>query len=217
MVDSIVQQKNAATVKSKTMKKIILTLVCGVSLLGAVASALAQGTVTITGTGSGTLNGIGFSNNSFLWTLTYSTNSPYTGFGANSTVYTTLTSQISLQGGPAFNVTSSTGTWINYSSPGSFNLAPMSGIPGSNILTISGTPGWNGFSAFTSQANPSAAFNQFVNVATAQGALTMSSGSVSLVTISGAAPVPEPSTYALMGIGALALVRKLRPSKSRVE
>jgi hypothetical protein len=57
--------------------------------------------MTITGTGSGTLNGVGFSNDSFLWVLNYSTTAPYTGFGAGSTVYTTLTSQISLNGGPA--------------------------------------------------------------------------------------------------------------------
>jgi hypothetical protein len=185
----------------KIMKKSILTLVCGLALLGAVASASAQGTLTITGTGNGTLNGVEFSNNSFLWTLTYSTNSPYTGFGANSTVYTTLTSQMSLQGGTAFNVTGSTGTWIDYSSPSSFNLAPMNGIPGANILTVAGSPGWDGVSAFTSQANPGSGFSQFVNVATEQGALTMDSGSVSLVTLSGFAPVPEPSTWALMAVG----------------
>jgi hypothetical protein len=193
------------------MKKNLTRIVCGLALLGAVISAPAQGTVTITGTGSGTLNSVGFSNDSFLWTLTYSTSSPYTGFGANSTVYTTLTSQISLQGGSAFNVTGSTGTWINNSSPGSFNLAPMAGIPGSNILTVSGTPGWDGVSAFTSQANPGSAFNQFVNVATALGPLTMNSGSVSLVTISGVAPVPEPATLALAtvgGLGALVMCRR---------
>lgn len=198
------------------MKKNIQTtsaalLICGIALLGMVISASAQGTLTITGTGSGTLNGVGFSNDSFLWVLNYSTTAPYTGFGANSTVYTTLTSQISLNGGPAFNVTGSTGTWLNNSIAGNLSLAPMAGRPGANILSIYANPGWDGVSAYTSQANPSSSFSQFNNIATAQGALTMSSGSVSLVTLSGVAPVPEPSTLALScigGLGALAIFRR---------
>jgi hypothetical protein len=193
------------------MKKMMYSLFVGAALLGAAVSASAQGTLTITGTGSGTLNGVAFSNNSFLWVLTYSTSSPYTGFGANSTVYTTSTSQISLNGGTAFNVTGSTGTWIDYATSGHFSLAPMAGKPGPNILTITGTPGWDGVSAFTSQANPTANFGQFTSIATAQGALTMSSGSVSLVTLSGVAPVPEPCTLALAGmsgLGGLMLFRR---------
>ncbi len=190
----------------------IALLICGAALLGIASSASAQGTLTITGTGSGTLNGVGFSNNSFLWVLTYSTMSPYTGFGAGSTVYTTLTSQISLNGGSAFNVTGSPGVWIANTIAGHINAAPMVAIPGSNILTMYGTPGWDGVSAFTS-SNPSSQFNQFNNIATDLGALTMSSGSVSLLTISGVAPVPEPSTLALSSLGGLGGLLMLRRRK----
>jgi hypothetical protein len=188
-------------------------LVCGLILLGTVILASAQGTLTIAGTGSGTLNGVGFSNDSFLWTLTYSTNSPYTGFGADSTVYTTLTSQISLQGGTAFDVNGSPGVWIDYAIAGFFDLAPMAGIPGANILTVYGNPGWDGVSAFTSQADPSSSFSQFDSIATAQGPLTMSSGSVSLVTISGVTPAPEPSTLALATLGGLGSLLMFRRRK----
>jgi hypothetical protein len=197
------------------MKTNLIKLICGLAVLGIVSQAAAQGTVTITGTGSGTVDGSPFSNSSFIWTLTYSTNSPYTGFGANSTVYTTLTSQISLQAfnNPTLNVTGSPGMWINNANPNSFSLAPMAGIPGANILTITGTPGWNGVNAFTSQANPTSAFNQFVNIATSAGDLTMSSGSVSQVTIAGIAPVPEPSTIALAGIGGVSALVMFRRRK----
>jgi len=43
-----------------------------------VATVTAQPSVDITGTGSGSLNGVGFTDDSFDWTLTYSTASPYT-------------------------------------------------------------------------------------------------------------------------------------------
>jgi hypothetical protein len=194
------------------IKKQILTLLPGLILLGTTSSTPAQGTLTITGTGSGTLNGVGFTDDSFLWVLNYSTTAPYTGFGADSTVYTTMSSQITLNGGSPVTVTGSTGTWLDYANSGDFDLAPMQGIPGSNILTIYGTPGWNGTSAFTSQANPGSSFSQFNSIVTDNGPLTISSGSVSLVTLSGAA-VPEPSTLALTAVGGLGWLLLFRKRK----
>ena len=47
------------------MKTNLTKLVCGLALLGAVSSATAQSTLTIDGTGSGTLNGVGFTDDSF--------------------------------------------------------------------------------------------------------------------------------------------------------
>jgi hypothetical protein len=188
------------------MKTNLIKLVCGLILLGAVSSATAQSTLTIDGTGSGTLNGVGFTGDSFVWTLTFPSTVAYTAWGPTQPVYATLTSQITLNGGSVINVTGSAGLWFSFGSPGTLNIAPMNGIPGANILSIfTATPGWDGISAYTSATLPNNSFSQFNSIATDHGSLTMSSGSVSLVTISGIA-VPEPSTLALAGLGGLSLL-----------
>ncbi|MGA2280311.1 MAG: PEP-CTERM sorting domain-containing protein [Verrucomicrobiota bacterium] len=191
------------------MKTKILKLVSCLALLGAVVTAPAQSVFTITGTGSGSLNGVAFTDSAFEWTLTFSTDNPNISFGANNPIYTLSVSQITLNGGSPINVTEEEGLWINLDpSLYNFSAAPIRMSGGSatgNILTVYGTPGWDGVTAFTSDADPGSAFNQFWNIATDQGPLTMSDGTVSLVTITGA-PVPEPSTLALASLGSLSLL-----------
>jgi hypothetical protein len=193
------------------MKTNLIKLVCGLILLGTVISALAQSTLTITGTGSGTLNGVGFSNEAFDWTFTFSTNNPNLTEGSLGPIYTLSVSQITLQGeGSPINVTQSEGLFVYYGWSGHYELGPinMTGTtPGAFIMEVYGTPypSWDAVSAFTSDANPSLILNSFTDIATDQGSLTMNSGTVSLVTIT-AEPVPEPSTLALAGLSGLGLL-----------
>jgi hypothetical protein len=188
---------------NKQMNTKLTKLVCGLALLGAVISASAQSTLTIDGTGSGTLNGVGFTGDSFELKLTYPSTVAYTNWGPTQPVYATSTSKITLNGGSVINVTGSPGLWFSFGSPGTLSIAPMAAILGANIMSIYTTSGWDGVSAYTSATITSSYMNQFTSgIATDHGSLAMSSGSVSLVTISGIA-VPEPSTLALAAVGGL--------------
>lgn len=191
-----------------SMKPKIFGILFGLAFLGVAGTTMAQGTLTITGTGSGTLNGSSFSNDSFIWTLNYSTSNPYLGWGANQPVYTVSSSQLTLDGTPltvsVTGASSASGLWYDWDAS-SLSLAPMFGNPGGNILTIISGEGWDGASDYSSTSIGYASFSQFYNLATDQGALTMSSGNVSSLAIAGY--VPEPSTLALTILAGTALLR----------
>jgi hypothetical protein len=195
------------------MKTQLLKLACGLALLSAVVTAPAQSVLSITGTGSGTLNGVGFSNDTFDWMITFSTANPTIPWGPTQPIYTILMSQITLQGvGSPINVTQSEGLFVAidpyYASSGLFFIAPirMTGsTPGANILGINGTTFLDGLSSFTSSTITTGNFGQFTGVATDQGSLTMNAGTVNLVTVT-VEPVPEPTTLALAGLGGLSLL-----------
>lgn len=191
------------------MKALITHITLGLVLLGTMATAPAQSVLTITGTGSGTLNGSEFSDAAYSWELTFSTGNPNINFGTDNPIYTLSSSVITLQGVETpINVTQEEGLWFQIA-PATFMMAPirMSGsTAGGNILTIYGSPGWDTVSAFTSDPDPGSGYSQFSDIATDQGSLTMWFGNVSLVTITGITPVPEPSTMALAALGGTSLL-----------
>jgi hypothetical protein len=181
------------------MKKFILCCLVAVSLEVSAAELMSSVVeYTISGTGSGSLNGTPFSNRSFTFNLigdamNYSPN----GFGGH---------QISPLNSAAFSVTgfdsglfaiattigvNDTSSWIYFSNASanrdliSLNLGTPVDITGS-------------ISAIQS-VYATAIANQFVNIATTQGAFSLDSLSTQLVFSSKA--VPEPSTYALLGLG----------------
>jgi len=189
------------------MKKQILPLILALS--GLTSTAMADGVFTITGTGSGTLNGVEFTDSSFQWTMDITTNR-YTGWGPSQPIYAWTLSEITLSGvASPINVTQDAGLFAWLDTPdNSFFVAPirMNGsTPLSNILTLSGTPDWDGVLSFTSTSMTTMSFNQFSGLQTDQGALSMPSGTITSVSFAGT-PVPEPSALALSVLGGLGLL-----------
>ena len=158
-------------------------------------------TVTIAGTGSGTLNGASFTDKTFEWVLMYDTTIYTTPWGADSPIFLNPDSVITLQGeADSISVTQDHGFWVGANWPGHFQLAPilMTGnSPDGNILDAYGTPFWDGVSAFTASSIDSG-FGQFIDITTDQGLLTMNSGTISSVV----AAVPEPASAMMLIFGA---------------
>ena len=146
--------------------------------------------------------------------MTFPSTVAYTGWGPTQPVYAPLTSIITLNSGAPINVTGTTALWFYMPNENALALAPMYySIPGYNILSVTSTSGWDGSSAYTSSYIDGSGFAYFVNIATDHGSLTMDSGSVNLVTISGDAPVPEPSTLVLAAMGGLGMLWQFRRRK----
>lgn len=192
------------------MKKFILCCLVAVSFEVSAAELMSSVVeYTISGTGSGSLNGTPFSNRSFTFNLigdamNYSPN----GFGGH---------QISPLNSAAFSVT-------GFDS-GLFTIATTIGVNDTSswlyfdnasanrsLLSINlGTPvDIRGSISAIESIYATAWSHQFVNIPTTQGAFSLDSLSTQLVFSSKA--VPEPSTYALFGIGVggilLAVVRR---------
>jgi hypothetical protein len=153
---------------------------------------------TITGTGSGSLNGTLFSNRHFTFNLIGdSANYSPDGFGGH---------QISPLNSAAFSVTgfdsglftiatrigvNSTSSWL-YFDNASANLGLLSLNLGTPVDITDSVSAIQSIYATTIS-------HQFLNIATTQGAFSLDSLSTQLVFSSKA--VPEPSTYALLGLG----------------
>ena len=165
-------------------------------------------TVTYVGTGTGTVNGVSFTNASYNFAVTYDPSLPLV-FGA----YDITSAMMTLNGfnsGAAFNVTGASNEYVLYN--GSFTEFVVQGStslwsPGQNssIINPYQFQGWDGVSAATF-LSPMVAFNQFVGIDTSLGRMTMTTATMSSFSVSGAA-VPEPSTYAaLLGLCSLGFV-----------
>lgn len=160
----------------------------------------------ISGTGSGSLNGVDFNNQAFTFTLVGNTdnlvsNSAYTAIDALDSA------TLSIQG---------LGTT-------SFTLPTRLGIAqgGGTFFSRAGDWGLDLFDFYTSLDYKTAltsnftttgtgvfALNQFKDVASSGGLVSFNSSSN--VTFSSVAAVPEPETYALMGVGLLGLLAARR-------
>ena len=172
----------------------VLVALCGMAQANTI-------TLTMAGTGSGTLDGVSFTDKMFEWAMTYDTTDYSSAWGVGDPIFLNPISKITLQDcvNP-LNVTIEHGLWVHVW-PAQFTLATVkmsSGASVGNILDANGTPYWDGCSAFTANYVNST-FVQFVNVGTDQGALTMDSGTLSSVS----AAIPEPATALLFGIGGL--------------
>ncbi|MFZ4693811.1 MAG: PEP-CTERM sorting domain-containing protein, partial [Verrucomicrobiia bacterium] len=98
---------------------------------------------------------------------------------------------------------------------GSLNIGLIfmnSGTPGAQTLVVNGNPSWDGKSPYDSKPYSSGSdFGGFnvggTGLGTSLGILRVTSGSVSSFTITG---IPEPSTWAMIGAGALGLLAMRR-------
>lgn len=189
------------------MKNILLVFsgALGFLLLAAGLCPSAQATqitVTITGNATGTLNSepLGVPElTPFVWTLTYDTDSFYTDsntgeWGTNHAIFLNAVSEIAVEGvTDPIHVTQEHGLWVYDTVPDRefrfLYMAPVflaNGAAIGNILTIEGSIGWTGFTApYQSNGPVTGYFSQFFDVATDQGLLSMSDGTITSVTASG--------------------------------
>ena len=182
------------------------------SLLGSSQAVASTAVYTITGTGSGSLNGISFTDSAFTFTLTGDTANLSSGTidPLNSALVT-----IAGLGSTTIGIQTELGTTpdgsVTFLSRSGSDLDLFDFFNSSTVdLGVSFGPitGTNIF-----------ALNQFQNVASSAGSLTFNtSSSVQFSGVVGAAaPLPEPGTWALMllGFGAVGVsIRRARKSVS---
>lgn len=167
---------------------------------GALAGTM---TATITGIGSGSLDGISFTDQMFSWAITYDTTVFTTEpFGTDVPIFLNPVSVITLQDEVnPIGITQEHGLWVDTSGAGfSCGTIKMTGlVEGDDILDVDGTLFWDGVSIFEFSSINSGFFDQFVDITTDRGLLTMDSGTVSSFT----AAVPEPASVMMIGLGGL--------------
>lgn len=178
-------------------------------------SACAQAsivTLSMSGTGSGSLDGVGFTDKTFTWDISYDSESINSKWGSAQPIFTNLfSSVISLQDETdPINITQDHGVWVYDTTALWFAPIKMSGTStGGNILTVydSSMPGWDGTSDYSQAGGIDADFGQFYYITTDQGTLELSSGTLDSVN----AAIPEPATIGLIGLfgGGIFAIRRL--------
>jgi hypothetical protein len=193
------------------MKRLILSAILAITIEFASPHSTA-GVVeyVITGTGSGSLNGTSFSNQSFTFNLFGDTaNYSPNGFGGHEIrpLNSASFSVFGFESGLFLVATrlgvNDTASWLYFSNASA----------GLDLLTINlGTPiDINGTIDPIQSLFAGAIGHQFANISTSLGGFSLNS--VSSVSFSSQA-VPEPSTYALFGIGAIGMLMVIRRRKS---
>ncbi len=190
-------------------KKALIAIIIGGLSACAQASIV---TLSMSGTGSGSLDGVGFTDKTFTWDISYDSESINSNWGSAQPIFTNLfSSVISLQDETdPINITQDHGVWVYNTTALRFAPINMSGNSAAgNILTVSDTsmPGWDGTSDYSQAGGIDAAFNQFYNITTDQGTLELSSGTLDSVN----AAIPEPATIGLIGLfgGGILAIRRL--------
>jgi hypothetical protein len=193
------------------MKKIILSAILAITIEFTGPHSIANGVeYIITGTGNGSLNGISFSNRSFTFNL-FGDTANYSSNGVGGHQISPLNNASFLVGGfesGQFLVSTTLGvndtaSWVYFS-----NLST-----GLDLLTINlGIPIDIKEAIYPIQSVYAEAYSyQFANISTTLGGFSLNS--VSSVSFSSNA-VPESSTYALFGIGAMGLLMVMRRKKT---
>lgn len=209
---------NKTTIRK--MKKLLLFLTASLGLIAAPGASASL--VTINGTCSGTLDGAAFDENPFVWSISFTTDNPYLGYGKQSPVYTVSSSQLTLNGGTPLTVSTAigdsnaaTGMGFNFVTPGWTGVFPMSDDNGNRANLLSAWSGdtWDGVTDF---------FSSFINYSGVNLGLTTSggfldySGTVSSVEISGMSAIPEPtSVLGTMGLLTSGLLLRRRTKHLR--
>ncbi len=189
-------------------RSLVLGAVAAVSALSAAAQNI---TYTFTGVGSGTLGAQSFASTGFSFSVTVPTASvDPAAFGVgtpgvknlvmNFTINTVGSGTVS--GAYVFN-NKSAGV-VGFGNTAKSDLINLRGLPGMatyDLVTAYGPQTATGSNLF---------FSQFINLATSAGALTMSSVATATFAATTGTPsdpgvIPEPSTYALLGTGLIAL------------
>ncbi len=160
----------------------------------------------ITGTGSGSFNGVNFNDQAFTFTLVGNTdnivsNNNYTAIDALDSA------TLSIQGLGSTSLALATRLGIAKSGATFFSRSGSSGLDLFDFYTsLDYKTALT--SNFTTTGTGIFALNQFQNVASTGGLVSFNSSSN--VTFSSVAAVPEPETYALMGVGLLGLLAARR-------
>ena len=186
-------------------RSLVLGAVAAVTALTAAAQNI---TYTFSGVGSGTLGVQSFAQKGFSFSVTVPTASVGTVFGVNSPSVQNVVMNFTVN-------TVGSGTLSNayvfnnktFQTVGFGNVAAGDLIDLSNIASLAT---YNMITSSGPVTTTNVLFYQFVNQATSSGPLTFSSVSTATFEATTGAPVipgvvPEPSTYALLGTGLLAV------------
>jgi hypothetical protein len=160
----------------------------------------------ISGSGSGSLNGIDFNNQDFTFTLVGNTDNMVSN-GSYTAIDELDSATLAIKGLSSTSFSLPTRLGIANSGAVFFSRASAAGADLFDFMTS-----LDYRTALTSNFSTTGtgvfALNQFQNVASSVGVVTFNSSSD--VTFSSVAAVPEPETYALMGVGLLGLLAARR-------
>lgn len=191
--------------------------VAGLAIVAATPAAAQTITYSFTGFGTGTLNGVAFTQRSFAFTMSTPTAAvSETRFGAGVPSVSGLTASFIIAGTSggtisglyAFN--NKTVRTVGFGSETNSDLLNLNGLAGLatyGMITNYGPQTATGSALF---------FGQFVNQETSAGALTFSNVSTATfqATVDGNV-VPEPSTYLLLSTGLLVMAVVVRRRRIR--